>query len=303
MSPPPSRINGTDSLHGVLAAGKETLATGIPEVYQKESKDGRFPVIEIFGPTIQGEGSMIGVKTLFIRMGGCDFRCAMCDSLHAVIPAAVKKNATWMTPQEIHDACIKLAGGIPLVDETIQTPWITLSGGNPVMWDLDPLMDLLNESGFVVALETQGSIWRDWITKCAITTISPKGPGMGERFDPDQLGVFLTNLINANQLYTTSVKIPIFDQRDLEFAVEVGEILTNYSFPQFNRFLSLGNNKPPRFKSGTLELNTTTSEFFIPDLLSKMSMLAEDILGDWRLSSWRFLPQMHVLLWSNKAGV
>ena len=38
------------------------------------------PVLEIFGPTIQGEGMVIGRKTMFVRTGGCDYRCSWCDS-------------------------------------------------------------------------------------------------------------------------------------------------------------------------------------------------------------------------------
>ena len=41
-------------------------------------------VSEIFGPTIQGEGALIGLPTVFVRTGGCDYRCSWCDSLHAV---------------------------------------------------------------------------------------------------------------------------------------------------------------------------------------------------------------------------
>jgi 7-carboxy-7-deazaguanine synthase len=41
-------------------------------------------ISEIFGPTIQGEGVLIGLPTVFVRTGGCDYRCSWCDSLHAV---------------------------------------------------------------------------------------------------------------------------------------------------------------------------------------------------------------------------
>lgn len=40
----------------------------------------KIPVLEIFGPTIQGEGMVIGQKTMFVRTGGCDYRCSWCDS-------------------------------------------------------------------------------------------------------------------------------------------------------------------------------------------------------------------------------
>ena len=33
----------------------------------------KVPVIEIFGPTIQGEGMVVGQKTMFVRTAGCDY--------------------------------------------------------------------------------------------------------------------------------------------------------------------------------------------------------------------------------------
>ena len=38
-------------------------------------------ISEIFGPTIQGEGALIGVPTVFVRTGGCDFRCSWTPSM------------------------------------------------------------------------------------------------------------------------------------------------------------------------------------------------------------------------------
>jgi len=43
-------------------------------------------ISEIFGPTIQGEGPLIGRPTVFVRTAGCDYRCARCDTLYAVLP-------------------------------------------------------------------------------------------------------------------------------------------------------------------------------------------------------------------------
>jgi 7-carboxy-7-deazaguanine synthase len=48
-----------------------------------------YPVVEVFGPTIQGEGALAGLPTLFVRFGGCDYRCSWCDSLLAVLPEQV----------------------------------------------------------------------------------------------------------------------------------------------------------------------------------------------------------------------
>ena len=46
----------------------------------------RIRISEIFGPTIQGEGPLMGRPTVFVRTGGCDYRCRWCDTLYAVLP-------------------------------------------------------------------------------------------------------------------------------------------------------------------------------------------------------------------------
>jgi 7-carboxy-7-deazaguanine synthase len=56
-----------------------------------------FPVIEIFGPTIQGEGAEAGLSTHFLRVGGCDYRCSWCDTMYAVDPATVRATARRLT--------------------------------------------------------------------------------------------------------------------------------------------------------------------------------------------------------------
>ena len=116
-----------------------------PPISEEHKKEKRIAVIETFGPTIQGEGPLAGSKTMFIRFGGCDYRCTKCDSLHAVIPAAVKENATYLTAQEIADRIIPPA-------KATGTPWVTLSGGNPCMWDLSELVRLLHEAELGMAL-------------------------------------------------------------------------------------------------------------------------------------------------------
>ena len=57
-------------------------------------------ISEIFGPTVQGEGPLIGRPTVFVRTGGCDYRCTWCDTLYAVLPAYHDEWAL-MTPADI----------------------------------------------------------------------------------------------------------------------------------------------------------------------------------------------------------
>lgn len=271
------------------------------------------PVIEVFGPTIQGEGTMIGVKTMFVRFGGCDYRCGKCDSMHAVDPQAVKKNAHWMTQKQIAEILLQAR-----VDTGVE--WVTLSGGNPTMWDLQELTELL-EGKMNIAVETQGSIWRDWLRNVTQLTISPKGPGMDERFDPKVFEAFISKIgFNTK----TCVKIVVFSMADLEFALGVDQILDKIGVDQRtgyladsriqltvnreSRFLSVGNYLQPLL-GDDLQLHDQTimteDGLKLPEELleSYKNALELDFLPDPRFSHWRFLPQLHVLVWANKAKV
>ena len=111
-------------------------------------------VSEIFGPTIQGEGPLIGRPTVFVRTGGCDYRCAWCDTLYAVLPS---HRDEWlpMSTAEIAERVDALTGSQPIL--------VTLSGGNPAMQPLGPLIALGRSKGYSFALETQGSLAPDWL--------------------------------------------------------------------------------------------------------------------------------------------
>src|SRR5215211_1387636 len=89
-----------------------------------------FPVIEIFGPTIQGEGAEAGLPCAFVRLGGCDFRCSWCDTMYAVDPAEVRANATRLNSDQIVSELRGLGG---------EYEWVILSGGNPALHDLTEL--------------------------------------------------------------------------------------------------------------------------------------------------------------------
>src|ERR1700755_1288096 len=114
------------------------------------------PVIEICGPTIQGEGAEAGVPTHFIRLGGCDYRCSWCDTLYAVDPATVRDTAVKLSAEEIVRDVKALAG---------RPEWVSISGGNPALHDAQALVEGLHAEGFKVAVETQGSRFKPWLNE------------------------------------------------------------------------------------------------------------------------------------------
>ena len=107
----------------------------------------RVRISEIFGPTIQGEGPLIGHPTVFVRTAGCDYRCAWCDTLYAVLPE-YRDEWTLMSPPQIMARVNELAGDSPVL--------ISLSGGNPALQPLAPVIALGRRNGHSFALENIG---------------------------------------------------------------------------------------------------------------------------------------------------
>jgi 7-carboxy-7-deazaguanine synthase len=114
-----------------------------------------YPVMEIF-QSIQGEGFHQGKDANLIRLAGCDVGCVWCD---------VKES--WETSKhqitDIHGIIRQL---------NPETEMVIISGGEPLMYDLDELTKALKKEGFKTHLETSATYplsghW-DWIT------VSPK---------------------------------------------------------------------------------------------------------------------------------
>src|SRR3954463_10930938 len=166
----------------------------------------KIPVLEIFGPTIQGEGMVIGQVTMFVRTAGCDYSCSWCDSAFTWDGSA-KDDIRQITAEEIW-AELKNIGGDNF-------SFVTISGGNPALLkNLDSLIDILKDHDIKIGLETQGSKWQDLFVKIDELTISPKPPSSHMVTDFNVLDRILDNLKENN----VSLKVVIFDDHDYEYA-------------------------------------------------------------------------------------
>ena len=248
----------------------------------------KIPLVECFGPTIQGEGAVIGQQTYFLRFGLCDYRCTMCDSMHAVDPIQVKKNAQWLTQDDIFSRLLQQW-------EDGSTKWVTFSGGNPCMHDLSLLVANLKNYGWHIAVETQGTLHHGWLQHTDIITISPKGPGMGEKTDLEVLDDFIDDL--GPSAHKANIKVVVFDARDLEFAKMLHERYNKVKGYGIPFYLSLGNPFPPGMDS------TVSGPEHAHELLGRyVQLFEEQIKNDRTLSKMRFLPQWHVFVWGNAKG-
>jgi 7-carboxy-7-deazaguanine synthase len=243
----------------------------------------RIRVVEIFGPTIQGEGSLIGLPTIFVRTGGCDYRCAWCDSLHAVLP---QYREEWhpMTPGAIVESVRSLAGGRPIL--------VTLSGGNPALQPLEPLIHEGQAQGLTFALETQGSAPRAWFRLLDHLVLSPKPPSSGETCDFRILNECIRAAASAKNRCAITMKVVVFDDADLDFAAQVRD---RWCSPALPLVLQVGNPEvAPLAFPVTRALHANT-------LLRSLATLTEQVLA----RGWydvRVLPQLHTLIWGNVRG-
>ena len=107
------------------------------------SMKNKYHVSEIFD-SIEGEGKRTGYMSIFIRLTGCNLRCSYCDTKYAQV---VGKEDTEMTMEEI-------------VEKVQSYPWkkITLTGGEPLLHDVENLVRRLALGGYEINIETNGAV-------------------------------------------------------------------------------------------------------------------------------------------------
>jgi len=114
-------------------------------------KEQKLPLVEEFY-TLQGEGYHAGNAAYFIRLGGCDIGCSWCDSRFAWRPGVHPMVST----DEIIEHALKSG-----------TDSVVVTGGEPLMWNLDYLCEGLKKNNIKTFIETSGAYpltgrW-DWI--------------------------------------------------------------------------------------------------------------------------------------------
>jgi organic radical activating enzyme len=150
------------------------------------NKGEMLPLMEEFY-TIQGEGFHTGKAAYFIRIGGCDVGCHWCD---------VKES--WnsdLHPLTETDSMVKNAKA--------HADTVVVTGGEPLMWNLDYLSNRLQRNSIKTHIETSGAYklsgkW-DWIC------LSPK-----------------KTKLPLDEIYskTNELKIIIYNKNDFKFAEE-----------------------------------------------------------------------------------
>lgn len=114
--------------------------------------------------SIQGESSHAGHPCVFVRLTGCNLRCAWCDTAYAYEEGVV------MEPAEILARV-----------ESYRCPLVEITGGEPLLQKETPdLIRRLLDRGFRVLLETNGSVDVRSVDPRCIRILDIKCPSSGE---------------------------------------------------------------------------------------------------------------------------
>ncbi|MCD8914119.1 7-carboxy-7-deazaguanine synthase QueE [Staphylococcus simulans] len=235
----------------------------------------KIPVLEIFGPTIQGEGRVIGRKTMFVRTAGCDYRCSWCDSSFTW-DGSMKDEIQMMTAEEIYERLYEIGGDC--------FNHVTISGGNPALIKgIQDLVDLFETKGIESALETQGSRFQPWMRQIDDLTISPKPPSSGMQPNLQILDEVIEQCVKES----LNLKVVVFDDKDYDFAKAM-----HHRYPDIPFYLQVGN----PYLDDEVENHTQR-------LLKRYEDLVETVMKSSDMNQVYVLPQLHTLLWSNMKGV
>ena len=108
--------------------------------------------------SIQGEGKLIGVPSVFVRTSGCNLRCTWCDTPYA----SWDPEGDSLSINEILDRVSAYAAR-----------YVVLTGGEPMIAPgIEELCRRLTEGGYHITIETAATVWKDVV--CDLASISPK---------------------------------------------------------------------------------------------------------------------------------
>ena len=225
-------------------------------------------ISEIFY-SIQGEGMLAGVPSVFVRTSGCNLRCSWCDTPY--------------TSWEPEGVAMRVA---EIVAEAGRHParHVVVTGGEPMIQpEIGELTGRLRDAGLHITIETAGTMLVP--VACDLMSISPKlansTPREREggrwapvherlRYQPDVLAQLMAS-------YPYQLKFVIAASEDL---AEVENLLDEIRADRSRVVLM--------------------PEGIDPGALAERGRWLAEICKE---RSYRFSPRLHVMLWGNRRGV
>jgi 7-carboxy-7-deazaguanine synthase len=130
-------------------------------------------IAEIFH-SLQGEGRLTGIESIFVRTSGCNLRCRFCDTRYA----SWEPEGDYLSVAEVAAAVRKIAGEAGLRH-------VVITGGEPMLLpELVPLSAELRRQGLHITIETAGTRYQPVV--CDLMAVSPKLSNSTPRADEAQ---------------------------------------------------------------------------------------------------------------------
>ncbi len=225
-------------------------------------------ISEIFY-SIQGEGSLVGVPSVFVRTSGCNLRCVWCDTPYT----------SWSPEGE--DWSI---GRILDTVDSLRASHVVVTGGEPMIApQIGELTRQLHERGLHITIETAGTV--NTPVACDLLSISPKlknstplqrdGGRWAQQHDRLRWQPNVIKHLIAS--YPYQLKFVISDPQDLAEVNQMREAL----------------NAP---RSSVLLMPEGTNA----ETIRQRGLWLAEICKE---QGYRFSPRLHVDLWGNKRGV
>jgi 7-carboxy-7-deazaguanine synthase len=215
--------------------------------------------------SIQGEGALVGVPSVFVRTSGCNLRCSWCDTPYT----SWQPEGTDLSLQQI-------------LDEVKAHParHVVVTGGEPMIApDIVPLTEQLRAACLHITVETAGTVFQP--VACDLMSISPKlsnsTPEGRWAAQHDRLRIQPDILRELMDRYQYQLKFVIARPEDME---EVRDLVRDLEAERESVIL---------MPEGT----------DVERLRERGIWLAE-ICKD---EGFRFSPRLHVELWGNQRGV
>ena len=163
------------------------------------SEQSRLRITEIFF-SLQGESSLVGYPTVFIRLTGCPLRCGYCDTSYAFT------GGEWLS---IDDILLQL--------KQYQTPYVCVTGGEPLAQKVClELLTRLCDQGYQVSLETSGALDISQVDGRVKRVMDLKTPASGEEKRNRYENIDCLSV-------SDEVKFVIADRQDYEWSKQIVE--------------------------------------------------------------------------------
>jgi 7-carboxy-7-deazaguanine synthase len=221
-------------------------------------------IAEIFY-SLQGEGSLIGMPSLFIRVSGCNLRCSWCDTPYTSWNPEGRELSVDQILEE---------------SEAYQASHAVVTGGEPMIApEIVLLTQRLRERGMHITIESAGTAVQP--VACDLMSISPKlsnsTPGAPWSGQHERLRAQPAVLAQLMASYDYQLKFVIEKPEDLDEARALVAQL-----------------KAPREKVILMP------EGIERDVLRERGLWLAEIA---KKEGYRFSPRLHVELWGNRRGV